>query len=263
MIMSRMLAAAGLAATLLGVGGGMAAAETEQRITDFSFSFEGPFGRFDQAQLQRGLQVYTEVCAACHGLKFVSFRNLADAGGPALSDAAMRAYAAQHTVTDSVTGEDRPATPADRFPGSSLENAPDLSLMPKARAGFRGPYGLGINQILYGMGGAEYTASVLSLYTGKETEQAGVVLYENIAFGGNIAMPPPLSDDLVTYSDGTPATVEQMAQDVAAFLMWTAEPKMMARKATGLTAVLFLVVLTVLLYFTNKKIWAPHKGKQA
>lgn len=104
---------------------------------------------------------------------------------------------------------------------------------------------------------------VLSHYTGEETEQAGVVLYENSAFGGNIAMPPPLSEGLVTYSDGTPASVEQMSQDVAAFLMWTAEPKLMARKATGLTAVLFLVVLTVLLYFTNKKIWAPHKGKHA
>ena len=111
------------------------------------------------------------------------------------------------------------------------------------------------------MGGPEYVASVLSHYTGEETEQAGVVLYENSAFGGNIAMPPPLSEGLVTYSDGTPASVEQMSQDVAAFLMWTAEPKLMARKATGLTAVLFLVVLTVLLYFTNKKIWAPHKGK--
>lgn len=262
MTMSKMLAAAGLAAALLGFGGAAGAAETHQpHITDFSFSFEGPFGRFDQAQLQRGLQVYTEVCSACHGLKFVAFRNLADHGGPALSDAAMRAYAAQHTVTDSVTGEDRPATPADHFPHSALENAPDLSLMAKARAGFHGPFGLGINQIMHGMGGPEYIASVLSHYTGKETEQAGVVLYENSAFGGNIAMPPPLSEGLVTYSDGTPASVEQMSQDVAAFLMWTAEPKMMARKATGLTAVLFLVVLTVLLYFTNKKIWAPHKGK--
>lgn len=260
MTMSKMLAAAGLAAALLGFGGAARAAE-QQHITDFSFSFEGPFGRFDQAQLQRGLQVYTEVCAACHGLKFVAFRNLADPGGPALSDAAMRAYAAQHTVTDSVTGEDRPATPADHFPHSSLENAPDLSLIAKARAGFHGPFGLGINQIVRGMGGPEYVASVLSHYTGEETEQAGVVLYENSAFGGNIAMPPPLSEGLVTYSDGTPASVEQMSQDVAAFLMWTAEPKLMARKATGLTAVLFLVVLTVLLYFTNKKIWAPHKGK--
>ena len=98
--------------------------------------------------------------------------------------------------------------------------------------------------------------------TGEEKTEAGATLYENPIFSaGWISMPPPLSEGAVTYSDGTDATVEQMSEDVAAFLMWTAEPKMMARKATGLTAMLFLVVLTVLLYFTNKKIWAPHKGK--
>lgn len=263
MNMSRTLLSAGFALALLGGAGPAAAAEGGQHVTDFSFSFEGPFGSFDQAQLQRGLQVYTEVCSACHGLKFVAYRTLADEGGPALSEAAMRAYAAQYEVEDAATGESRPAGPPDHFGMSSLENAPDLSLMAKARAGFHGPAGLGINQILRGMGGPEYIASVLTGYTGHETEQAGVVLYENSAFGGNIAMAPPLSPDLVTYSDGTPATEEQMAQDVAAFLMWTAEPKMMARKATGLTAVLFLVVLTVLLYLTNKKIWLPYKGKHA
>jgi len=263
MTMPKKLALAGLVAALLGLSGSAGSQEHHQETTDFSFSFEGPFGRFDQAQLQRGLQVYTEVCAACHGLKFVAYRTLAEEGGPALSEAAMRAYAAQFEVTDPATGESRPATPPDHFPPSALENAPDLSLMAKARAGFHGPAGLGINQILRGLGGPEYIASVLTGYTGHETEQAGVVLYENTAFGGNIAMTPPLSPDLVTYSDGTPATEEQMAQDVAAFLMWTAEPKMMARKATGMTAVLFLVVLTVLLYFTNKKIWSPHKGHKA
>jgi ubiquinol-cytochrome c reductase cytochrome c1 subunit len=230
-------------------------------VTDFAFSFEGPFGRFDQSQLQRGLQVYTEVCAACHGLQYLSYRELAEHGGVSMTEEQMRAYAAMHEVTDAETGEARPATPSDHFQTSPLETAPDLSLMAKARAGFHGPVGLGINQLLRGTGGPEYIASLLTGYTGEEQELAGTVLYGNSVFaGGWISMVPPLSDDLVTYQDGTPATVEQMALDVSAFLMWAAEPKMMDRKAAGLTAVLFLIVLCVLLYFTNKKIWAPHKG---
>lgn len=248
-------------AAVAGLGAGAAqAAEGGAHITDYSFSFEGPFGSFDQAQLQRGLQVYTEVCSACHGLKFVAFRTLADPGGPALSEEQMRLFAESHTVTDAETGEDRPAGPPDHFPHSTLPNAPDLSLMAKARAGFHGPAGLGINQILHGMGGPEYIATFVHAFTGETQEVAGVTLYENSAKGSYVAMPPVLQDDLVTYQDGTPATVDQMAQDVAAFLMWTAEPKMMARKQAGLTAVLFLVVLTVLLYFTNKKIWSVQKG---
>ncbi|MBP7003088.1 cytochrome c1 [Amaricoccus sp.] len=250
-------------AAALGLGAGAGLAQdhaAHPHVNDFSFSFEGPFGSFDQSQLQRGLQVYTEVCAACHGLKFVAFRNLHDVGGPALSEEQMRAYAAQFEFEDPATGETRPGTPPDHFPPSGLENAPDLSLMAKARAGFHGPAGLGINQILRGMGGPEYIASFVTGFTGEEREEAGVVLYENTAKGAFVAMNPVLSDDLVTYEDGTQATEEQMAQDVAAFLMWTAEPKMMARKQAGLTAVLFLVVLTVLLYFTNKKIWSTQKG---
>lgn len=231
-----------------------------QHITDYSFSFEGPFGSFDQAQLQRGLQVYTEVCSACHGLKFVALRTLADPGGPSMTDEQMRAYAATISIEDPATGELRDGTPPDHFPGSAIENAPDLSLMAKARAGFHGPAGLGINQLLHGMGGPEYIASFLTGFTGEEQEMAGTILYENEAFGGYVAMNPVLMPDLVVYEDGTEATEEQMAQDVAAFLMWSAEPKMMARKSAGLTAVLFLVVLTVLLYFTNKKLWSRYKG---
>ena len=244
-------------------GAAAAPADHEAHVTDFSFSFEGPFGRFDQPQLQRGLQVYTEVCSACHGLRYLTYRELAEEGGVSMTEEQMRAYAAMHDVTDAETGEDRPATPSDHFQTSPVENAPDLSLMAKARAGFHGPVGLGINQLLHGIGGPEYIASVLTHYTGEEEEVAGSVFYDNTAFaGGRIAMPPPLSDDQVTYSDGTPATVEQMALDVSAFLMWAAEPKMMARKAVGLTAVLFLILLTVLLYFTNKKIWAAHKARR-
>ena len=192
------------------------------------------------------------------------YRALAEPGGPSLSEEAMRAYAAQFEVEDAETGEFRPATPTDYFALSAIENAPDLSLMAKARAGFHGPAGLGINQIINGMGGPEYIASLLNGYTGEEREEAGTILYGNDVFAsGFIAMTPPLVADQVAYGDGTAATVEQMSEDVSAFLMWTAEPKMMARKAAGLTAVLFLVVLTVLLWFTNKKLWAPKKGKPA
>ena len=243
-------------------GEGAAAASHGGVVNDYSFSFEGPFGRFDQSQLQRGLQVYTEVCSACHGLRYLTYRELAEHGGVSMTEEQMRAYAAMHEVTDAATGETRPATPSDHFQMSPMETAPDLSLMAKARAGFHGPVGTGFNQMIRGMGGPEYIASVLTHFTGEEQEIAGSVFYGNETFaGGWIAMAPPLSDDQVTYMDGTPATVEQMALDVSAFLMWAAEPKMMDRKAAGLTAVLFLILLTVLLYFTNKKIWAPHKGK--
>jgi ubiquinol-cytochrome c reductase cytochrome c1 subunit len=247
------------AALALGAGAATAAGEGGH-VTDYSFSFEGPFGAYDQAQLQRGLQVYTEVCSACHGLKFVAYRTLADLGGPALSEEQMRAFTAQFEVLELATGEYRTATPPDHFPASTVENAPDLSLMAKARAGFHGPAGLGINQILHGMGGAEYVASFVIGFNGEEKEEAGTLLHFNTAKGDYVAMPPVLFGDDVVYADGAEATPEQMAQDVAAFLMWTAEPKMMARKQAGLTGVLFLIGLTVLLYFTNKKIWSPYKG---
>ena len=259
--MLKTIIVAGLVA--LGAGPALAQEHEAGHVTDFRFSFEGPFGRYDQAQLQRGLQVYTEVCAACHGLKFVTYRELAEEGGPTLSEEQMRAYAAMHDVDDPETGETRPATPSDHFQHSPVENAPDLSLMAKARAGFHGPAGLLVNQFVRGVGGPEYIASLLLGFTGHEETVAGATLYENPIFpGGLTAMAPPLADDgLVTYADGTEASRQQMAEDVAAFLMWTAEPKMMARKSVGLTAVLFLAVLTVLLWFTNKKIWAPHKRK--
>ncbi|MEM9430343.1 MAG: cytochrome c1 [Pseudomonadota bacterium] len=248
---------------VVGIAGAAApafAAGGAGKVTDYAFSFEGPFGSYDQAQLQRGLQVYTEICSGCHGLKFVAFRTLSDLG---YSDEEIRAYAANFYVPDdgpeAFPGDEREAIPTDHFPVSLVENAPDLSLMAKARAGFHGPYGSGLNQLFKGMGGAEYIASVLAGYTGSEKEEAGTILYGNEAYGGYFAMSQPLWGDDVEYADGTPATIEQQAQDVAAFLMWTAEPKLDARKRWGLTAVLFLTLLTVLLYLTNKKLWAPHK----
>jgi ubiquinol-cytochrome c reductase cytochrome c1 subunit len=133
-------------------------------------------------------------------------------------------------------------------------------MMAKARAGFHGPYGLGINQFINGIGGPEYIASLLTGYTGEEKEEAGVILYENTAFpSGWIGMAPPLGDEYVEYQDGHANDLHHLSQDVAAFLMWTAEPKMMARKQTGFAAVTILLLLTVLLYLTNKRIWAPVK----
>jgi len=196
-------------------------------------------------------------------MKFVPLRTLGDAGGPQLPEDQVRAYAANLEIFDAELDDFRPRAATDNFPMSSLANAPDLSLMAKARAGFHGPYGLGIAQLSRGTGGAEYIASLLSSYTGEEKEEAGSTFYENTAFPlGWIAMARPLYEDSVEYADGTPATVEQMSQDVAAFLMWAAEPKMGARKQAGFTAVIFLTVLSVLLYLTNKRLWAAVKGKK-
>ncbi len=242
----------------------VSASATETEIEDYSFSFEGPFGTFDQSQLQRGLQVYTEVCAACHGLKQVPLRTLADEGGVGLSEDQVRAYAAENfEIFDAELDDYRPATPTDKFPANTDAGAPDLSMMAKARAGFEGPYGSGMNQLFKGMGGSEFIASILTGYSGEEKEQAGTIFYENHAFpGGWISMPPPLSDELVEYADGSPTEVEYMAQDVAAFLMWSAEPKLMARKKAGFVGVLMLTIMSVLLYLTNKRIWAPIKGRK-
>jgi len=250
------IAAVGLMAGAANAAGG------EAHIEDFSFSFEGPFGKYDQNQLQRGLKVYTKICAGCHGLQYVPLRTLSDEGGVGLPEDQMRAYAAQWEVYDAELDDYRPANPTDHFPANTAVGAPDLSMMAKARAGFHGPMGTGLSQLFNGMGGAEYIASLLTGYTGKEKVEAGVTLYENTAFpGGWISMAPPLYGEDVEFDDGHDNSLHHEAMDTAAFLMWAAEPKMMARKETGFTAVLFLVLLSVLLYATNKKLWAPVKKK--
>jgi ubiquinol-cytochrome c reductase cytochrome c1 subunit len=262
MTMFRNIALVAASALTLTAGGAIAAGGAGH-VEDVTFAHEGPFGTFDQFQLQRGLQVYTEVCAGCHGLKYVPLRTLSDAGGPALPEDQVRAYATQFTVTDKETGEDREGLPTDNFPANTGAGAPDLSLMAKARAGFSGPYGTGMNQLFKGMGGPEYIHAILVGYTGEEKEEFGSFFYENTAFStGWIAMAPPLSDDLVTYADGTPATVDQMSMDVASFLYWAAEPKLMDRRNAGFVSVIFLLILATLLYLTNKRIWAGIKGKK-
>ncbi len=260
--MFRKIAISAASALVLSTGAGFA--NEGGHIEDIGFSFEGPFGKFDEHQLQRGLQVYTEVCAACHGLKFVPIRTLSDEGGPAIPADQVRAYAKQFTVVDKETGQEREALPSDNFPANTSAGAPDLSLMAKARAAFHGPYGLGINQLFRGIGGPEYIHAILTDFTGETKDEAGSTFYENHAFStGWIKMPPPLTEGQVTYADGTPATVDQMAKDVAAFLMWTAEPHMMARKQSGFIGVIFLIVLSSLLYLTNKRLWAGVKGKKS
>ena len=269
MMLKKLALSAGVA---LGLATSAWSAGGEAHVEDFDFSFEGPFGTFDQNQLQRGLKIYTEVCAGCHGLQYVPIRTLADEGGPGLPEDQVRAYAAGFTVLDEDSnhhlydpdeGALRPLTETDRFPANNSAGAPDLSMMAKARAGFHGPYGLGLNQLFKGMGGPEYIASLLTGYTGEEKEEAGVVLYENHAFpGGWISMAPPLYGEDVEYDDGHSNSLHHEAQDVAAFLMWTAEPKMMARNQAGFVGVVFLTILSVLLYLVNKRIWAPIKGKE-
>jgi ubiquinol-cytochrome c reductase cytochrome c1 subunit len=263
--MLRNLTLSAIAALGLTAGGAMAAGGAGE-VTDYEFSFEGPFGTYDQMQLQRGLQVYTQVCSACHGLKHVPIRTLGDPGGPDLPDEQVRAYAENLEVWDPTLddgfGGYRTAKPVDHFPEGTFEGAPDLSVMAKARAGFSGPYGTGLAQLFKGMGGPEYIASYTAGYTGNDKMEAGTLLYENKAYpGGWTQMPPALYGDDVLYEDGTEATIEQQSKDVAAFLMWTAEPKMMARKQTGFVSVIFLGVLTILLYLTNKRLWAPIKAR--
>lgn len=260
--MFRKIAISAVSALVLSTGAAMAAGGATH-TEDIDFSFEGPFGTYDQLQLQRGLQVFTESCSGCHGLKYVPIRTLADEGGPHLPADQVRAYAKNFSVIDKETGEEREAKDSDNFPANTGAGAPDLSMMAKARAGFSGPYGTGMNQLFRGMGGAEHIYSILTGYTGEEKEEAGTVFYENHAFaGGWISMPPPLSDDLVTYADGTAATLDQLSMDVSAFLMWAAEPQLVARKQASFVAVTFLIILSVLLYLTNKRLWSRVKGKE-
>jgi len=277
---SRLLAAAGLvagamAATPVLAAGGVHEAES------VDFSFEGPFGTFDRAQLQRGFQVYQEVCKVCHSLEYVSYRNLGDAGGPEFPEAQVKAFAAEAEVpaepnADGETHDEdgeriiRPGKPSDRFvspfPNENAARAanngalpPDLSLMAKARAGYHGTF----KQLLEGAGGAEYIYSILKGYEEPSAEEAAKApegLSYNPYFPGKwIAMIKPMDDDAVEYADGTKATLDQMAKDVSAFLMWTAEPKLEERKRIGFQVLVYLIVLSGLMYFVKKKIWADVK----
>jgi ubiquinol-cytochrome c reductase cytochrome c1 subunit len=261
------------------VGGQALAAGHPHAPKDVAWSFEGPFGTFDQAQLQRGYKVYREVCSACHAMHLVSFRNLGDKGGPfwsaehknANDNPWVKAIAKDYEVADidSETGDaiKRPATSADRFPSPFANEAaarasnggalpPDMSLLAKARTG-----------------GPDY---IYSLLTGYHEPPAGLKVganqhynpymagdltaawsgpHDKVPAGGFIAMAAPLKDGLVTFDDGTKSTLDQQAKDVSAFLMWAAEPKLEERKKMGFVVILYLMLFSGLLYASYRKVW--------
>lgn len=233
------------------------------------FEHEGPFGKWDAAQLQRGYQVYKEVCAACHGMKFIAFRDFTQLG---YSEDEVKAIAAEWQNVPDIdpdTGEAiiRPGVPTDNIPSpypnkvaaaAANNNAipPDLSLMTKAR-GDGSNY---VYSLLTGYG--PIPAELKKKYPDFSTPQG---LHFNKYFPNlNIAMAPPLTQkDQVTYADGTEATIDQMAKDVSAFLTWTAEPKMVERKRTGWPVLGFLLFATILAFFAKKQVWAGTKSKKA
>lgn len=247
------LKALAVVGTLLGAGTVALAAGEEIEIPHTRFSFSGIFGTYDRASAQRGFQVYKEVCAACHSMRLLAYRNLRELG---LSDAEVRAIAATVQITDGPNDEgqmfERPGRPSDRFrrpfPNDAAARAanngalpPDLSVITKAREG-----------------GASY---LYALLTGYADPPAGVTLMEGMSYnryfpGHQIAMARPLNDGQVEFHDGTRATVEQMARDVTTFLAWAAEPELETRRAMGLRILLFLAVLGGLVYAVKRRIWA-------
>ncbi len=260
-----------------GLGAFTAATTTTEKPAEYAFheewtgpedgfSFDGIVGNWDRQQLQRGYQVYKEVCAACHSLNYVAFRNLADLG---YNDAEVKAEAASWTVPgiDPNTGEavGRPGLPTDNFPSPYANNVaaaaannnaipPDLSLMTKARKN-----------------GSDYVYSLLVGYGSPDPEKLAKYpefetpdgLYFNKYFPNvNIAMAPPLNTGQVIYADGTEATISQMSEDVAAFLSWTAEPTMVKRKQTGWPVLGFLLFATILAWFAKKQVWSSVKPRK-
>ena len=231
-------------------------AEEKVKLLKTDWSFKGLFGKFDRGSLQRGYQVYSEVCSSCHSMKYVSYRNLFEPGGPEFTEDQVKAIAASFEVTDGPNNDGemfvRQAKLSDKFvkPFANVKAAqaanggaypPDMSVLAKARSG-----------------GVNYIYSVL---LGYEDAPAGVTLddgvyYNKYMYGNKIKMSEPLSDGLVEYSDGTVASQEQMAKDVTTFLMWTAEPHLEARHKMGFKAILYLIILTILVYFSMKKIWS-------
>ena len=220
------------------------------------WSFKGLTGTFDRASLQRGFQVYKEVCSSCHSMQYLSYRNLGESGGPEFTEAEVKAIAASFEVTDGPDSQGemftRPGRPSDMFvsPHPNKEAAaaanggaypPDMSVLVKARGG-----------------GVDY---IYSLLQGYEDPPVGIILddgvyYNKFMYGNKIKMSNQLSDGLIEYNDGTEATVQQMSKDVTTFLMWTAEPHLETRHQMGFKAIIYLIILTVLVYFSMKRIWS-------
>lgn len=253
---------AGLAAAIMAVGLSAAvftpanAAGDAKHPAEMNWQFDGLFGTYDRNALRRGFQVYREVCASCHSLNQIAFRNLSQEGGPEFSEAEVKAIAKEYLVEDGPDdyGDmfERDALPRDKFPSPyPNENAaraanggaypPDLSLITKARGG-----------------GADYIHALLSGYeeAPEGVEMRAGLYYNPYMAGGKIAMPVPLLEELVEYSDGTEATVEQMSMDVTHFLNWTAEPELEQRKRMGFMVLIYLSIFAGLMFFSMRKIWA-------
>ncbi len=235
--------------------------ENENKLLSTNWSFKGFTGKFDRASLQRGYQVYTEVCASCHSMKLLSYRNLGEEGGPEFSKDQVKAIASSFEVTDGPNNDGemftRPAKPSDNFvkPYQNVQEAtvsnggaypPDMSVLVKARSS-----------------GADYIYSLLLGYDDPPSNiQLDDGVYYNTYMSGNkIMMPNPLSEDLIEYNDGTKATNEQMAKDVVTFLAWAAEPHLEARHRIGFKAIVYLIILTLLAYFSMKRLWSRIEPK--
>ncbi len=236
-----------------------AAEKTNLLKTDWSF--KGLFGKFDRASLQRGYQVYTEVCASCHSMKYLSYRNLMEEGGPEFSESQAKLIAGSFEIKDGPNADGemftRPGKLSDKFvmPYENVKAAqaanggaypPDMSVLTKARSG-----------------GVDYIYSVL---LGYEDPPTGITLddgvyYNKYMYGNKIKMPKPLSDGLVEYADGTISTEEQMAKDVTTFMMWSAEPHLEARHKMGFKVIIYLIILTILVYFSMKRVWSRIEPK--
>ena len=221
-----------------------------------NWSFKGLTGKFDRASLQRGFQVYKEVCSSCHSMQYLSYRNLGEPGGPEFTLEEVKAIAASVEIEDGPDSQGemftRPGKPSDKFksPYPNVEAStaanggaypPDMSVLVKARPG-----------------GADYMYSVLMGY---EEPPAGMklddgVYYNKYMIGQKIKMASPLSDGIVEYSDGTEATMDQMAKDVTTFLAWAAEPELEERHRVGFKVIIYLILLTILVYLSMKKIWS-------
>ncbi len=265
----------------MGVSGAFAAEEGEtphypiKKPREASWSFAGPFGKWDLGQLQRGYKVYTEVCSACHSIDLIAFRNLSGLG---YSEAQVKAIAAEYEVTDGPDedGEmfERTAVPSDRIPGPFANDEaakasnggalpPDFSLLAKARGVERG-FPLFVFDVftMYAENGPDYINSLLTGYQEAPTHieiSEGTYYNPYYVAGPSLAMAPPLDDGSVTYDDGAPETLDQYSKDVSAFMMWAAEPFLVTRKSMGFKVMIYLLIFSLLLYLTKKKIFAGIK----
>jgi cytochrome c1 len=274
-----LLGAVALGALTIALPPASATAQEQEIIPRQDWTFSGLFGHYDQEQLRRGFKVYKNVCSACHSMNLLSYRNLGQAGGPDFPEAVVKAIAAEATVTDGPNDQgemfERPAKPSDRFvaPFKNTKEAaaanngavpPDLSIIAKARevehevAWYLSPFEM-LKDIFsqYQESGSDYVYSLLTGFGEPPADfHMAPGMNYNAAFPGHqIAMPPPLSDGVVPYEDGTPTTVSQYAKDVTAFLTWASEPHMEERKKLGLRVIFYLIILTGLLYLSKRALW--------